>query len=119
MVALADLECVWSLVKSCPDASACACRAYEHEHGCNSHIFFHTTTTEKGEKSVSSTEVLLKLDDNCDKVSHIVKNAAAEPMRVTLDEVTTSNFRSTFRCYMWGDVSAWAFMACLDHDLHD
>lgn len=68
---------------------------------------------------MSSTEVLLKLDDNCDKVSHIVKNAAAEPMRVTLDEVTTSNFRSTFRCYMWGDVSAWAFMACLDHDLHD
>ena len=111
---VSQYKCDLLLFNRCHVVLSFFCRAYEHEHGCNSSIFFHTTTSEKGDKSVSNTEVLLLLQhDGCDKVTEIIGNASAEPVRAILDEVTTKNFRSTFRCYLWGDVSAWAFMACV------
>ena len=99
------------LYKTCQRST---CRKYEDENGCSRMVYFNCTTAEKGDKSVSSTEVLLQLEPNkC--VSDIIKKVASadggiktEPVRAMLSDVTTSDMRSKFRCYFWGDVSCLA-----------
>ena len=82
------------------------CRKYEDDHKCSSRIWFHTTTSEKADKTVSSTEALLMLEDS-EAMSQIIRQAEGESgglAKAFLADVTTSAFRQQFRCFFWGDV---------------
>ena len=86
-------------------------RNYEDANGCSDIVWFHCTTSEKGDKSVANTETLLLLPPG-PRVNEIIRDASSgdtaksEPVRAMLSELTTKEFRAKFRCHFWGDISA-------------
>ena len=89
-------------------------RSYEDTHKCSSRLWFNTTTTEKGDKSVSNTEALLLLEET-ETVRRIIQQSRGDQSGVAkafLSDVTTNDFRKQFRCFFWGDISC-LFRTCL------
>ena len=63
--------------------------------------------TEKGDKVLTSTDVLLLLEQDLGYVAELVyKLKPDEPVRELLSSVTSADFRAKFKTHYWGDVCA-------------
>lgn len=67
-------------------------------------LVFNVNRQEKGNKVVTTTEVLLELDSNDYIMSIIDAMQPDEPVRELLANVVSEDFLANFKTHFWGDV---------------
>ena len=79
-------------------------RSADDTNGSSKVVSYNVRRTEKGEKVITTTEVLVELELNEYLNSLLPDMKQDEPVKATLQKVMSDKFREEFKTHFWGEV---------------
>lgn len=85
-------------------------RTTDDKTGASSKIVFNVLRTEKGDKIITNTEVLLELETNDHIATLLGDMEENDPVKETLVNVIPKELLTSFKTHFWGDVCYESFV---------